>query len=181
MKHALPKQRKLFPIHRRLLRKLANIRACYKRLLARTSQNQYPNACIIPSIRQRFAQLFHRLPVQRIQHLRPVKRNPGNSIFLFVNQILVSHLSSLPLSVSCSFFSLLPILLCVLCISALSSFVLPLSVPSVTLWQILPFKTFPPPVSLGLCNRKTRVPLFSRSTLPKPSSSTMAAPQISVP
>src|SRR5216684_6808238 len=177
MKYALPKKRKLFSIHRRLLRKLANIRARHKRLVARARQNQYPNACVIPSIRQRFAQLFHGLPVQRIQHLRPVERNPANPVFLLVNQILVSHLSSLPLSVSCSFFSLLPILLCVLCVSALNSFVLPLSVP-VTLWQIFLLKSSPPPASPGPCNRKTRVPLFSRSTPPKPFFSTTAAPQI---
>src|SRR5204862_2221654 len=114
----------LFSIHWRLLRKLANTRARHKSLHAGARQNQYTNTRVIPSIRQCFAQLFHRLPIQRVQHLRPVKRNPGNSIFLFVNQILVSHLSSLPLSVSCSFFSLLPILLCVLCVSALSSLVL---------------------------------------------------------
>src|SRR5882762_121104 len=105
MKHALPKQRKLFSIHRRLLRKLANIRACHKCLFARARQNQDANTRVIPGIRQRLAQFFHRLPVQRIQHLWPVKRNPPNPVFLFVNQILVSHLSSLPLSVSCSFFS----------------------------------------------------------------------------
>src|SRR5882672_1963503 len=92
MKHALPKQRKLFSIHWSLLRKFADIRPSHKRLLTRSRQDQNAHALIVFRVRQRIAQLFHRLPVQRIQHLRSAKRNPSNLIFLLINQILVSHL-----------------------------------------------------------------------------------------
>src|SRR5262249_54834365 len=140
VKYALSKKRKLFSIHRRLLRQFANVRARHKRFFSSASQNQYTHVSIISSICQRITQLFHRLPVQRIQHLRPVKCDPRNRIALLVNQIPKRHrFSSLIFSV----------FLCALCASFLCA--PPLEFPRNRLRGIIliikppsPLPSFPP-------------------------------------
>src|SRR5262249_42971466 len=104
------KSQNLSPLHR-LLRPQSPIPAPrHKRFFSSASQNQYTHVSIISSICQRITQLFHRLPVQRIQHLRPVKCDPRNRIALLVNQILKRHRHS-----SLIFSDLL----CALCASCL--------------------------------------------------------------
>src|SRR5713226_3041106 len=47
---------------------------------------------IIARIEKRMLQLFHRLAVQRIQHLRPVEGDVRNPVFPLVQYVLVTHL-----------------------------------------------------------------------------------------
>src|SRR5712692_7681722 len=42
-------------------------------------------------IEQRMLQLFHRFAVQRIQYLRPVEGDVRNRVFLFVQNVFVTH------------------------------------------------------------------------------------------
>src|SRR6266446_3839199 len=157
MKNALPIQRKFLAVDRGLLRKFTNVRACHEGFFSRTSENQHAHTLIATRIEQSMLQLFHRLAVQRIQHLRPVEGNVGNPIFLLIQNVLVSHLS--PLFGSA--------FLGVLCVSALSFF------PGT--------KTSAPSGSPDRNNHKILAPTSSRSIPPAPCVSEAAAPRIAAP
>src|SRR6266436_409109 len=74
---------------------LPHSRARHERFFARAGKNQHAHTLIVTRVKQSMLQLFHRLAVQRIQHLRPIEGNVGNPIFLIIQNVLVSHLSPL--------------------------------------------------------------------------------------
>src|SRR5713101_6813652 len=57
-------------------------------------ENSFPLTGVFARIEKSVSQFLDRLPVQRVQHLRPVERDERNAVSLFENQILVSHLGS---------------------------------------------------------------------------------------
>src|SRR5262249_34104328 len=91
MHDALTVERKLFPVHRSLLGKFGNIRACNKGLFSHTGQDEHADTYIVARVEQSAMQLFDGLPVQRVQHFRTIERDGGNAVFLVVENVLVAH------------------------------------------------------------------------------------------
>ena len=89
--NALAVKRKFLSVHRRLQRQFANVRSRDERFLSGARQDQHTYALVIARIEQRMMQFLNRLPVQRVQHLRPVEGNVCDAVFLFKHNIGVSH------------------------------------------------------------------------------------------
>ena len=111
MENALAEERKFLAIDRCLQRQLAYIRARHECFFSRAREDQHAHGLIAARIEQRMLQLFDRLAIQRIQHLRPVEGDVCNPVPLFVQNIFVTH--RFPLLGSA--------FLGALCVSALSS------------------------------------------------------------
>src|SRR5207253_4917900 len=80
MEDALSVQRKLFAFYWRLHGEFADVRACHKRFVAGTGQNQNAYARIVAGIEQGVMQLFDGFPIQRVQYLWPMEGDVRNSV-----------------------------------------------------------------------------------------------------
>src|ERR1700674_1085936 len=92
MQNSLPEKREFLSAHRRLPRQFPDVRSSDELFFSRARKNQRTHARIVTRIQQRALKLFNRLPVQRVQHFRPVESDERDSVSLFVQNIFVSHL-----------------------------------------------------------------------------------------
>ena len=91
MKNALTKKREILSIHRGLLGKFPNIRACDERFLARASKDQDPDARVITRIQQCALQFFDSFAIQCVQNFRPIERDSCDAVVFLELNIFVAH------------------------------------------------------------------------------------------
>src|SRR5262249_45729343 len=56
-----------------------------------SSENQHPHARVGARVTEPVIQLFNRLSVQSVQHLRPIESNRRDAVFFVVQNIFVAH------------------------------------------------------------------------------------------
>lgn len=93
-KNALPVLRRAFPLDGPLHGQLVDIRPRDEGFLARAGEDDHADLIILGDGGENIVELLDRRRIERVQLVRPVDRDIGDTVALFIEHILVGHRSS---------------------------------------------------------------------------------------